>query len=115
MMGEYVGQTISLGGTVIETDPLVIEVEHEYGTDEYRIQNAPNAETGQHLQVFATVHSDNILEVHNATIRDSWERIYLYVISLIGTLWVVTRAFNHWRIDTEAVGVVPRQDGDHDA
>ncbi len=112
---QYVDQQVELGGTVVETEPMTIAIETDSGTDEYVVQNVPDADHNQELRLFATVHPDNTLEAQNTIVRDSWERTYMYAISVLAALWVVARAHRHWRFDIQEWAFVPRtQDGEHD-
>ena len=108
----HVGEQVGLSGTVVDTESLVLDVEHADGTAEYVIRNAPDAEVGQEVRLFATVESDNTLEAHDAIVRDSWERTYMYAVSIVAALWILIRALRQWRFDRHSLGFVPR--GEHD-
>ncbi|MWV40022.1 hypothetical protein [Natrialba sp. INN-245] len=101
----YVDQRVELGGTAVDTDPVVIETSH---ADRYIVDEAPPADVGQQLRVFATLETDGTLEAHETLVRESWEPTYMYAISIVAALWVLGRAIAHWRVDTDDWGVVPR-------
>lgn len=103
----YVGEDVSVSGKVVETDPVVLQVDHETGTTEYRLENAPDTERGQHVTAFVRVQPDGVLKVQNTIVRDPWERIYMYVISMIAALWVLSRMLRQWQLDPTQ-GIVPR-------
>lgn len=108
----FVGQQASLGGTVVATEPVVIEVSHDYGTDRYTVRNAPPVEEDQELRVFATVEPDNTLVAHETIVRDQWERTYMWAVSILAALWVFGRTLRHWRPDPERLAFRPRHHGD---
>lgn len=114
----HIGEQVELSGTVVDTEPLVLEVEHADGTTEYVLENAPDAEVGQEVRLFGTIEpstsesADARLEVNDAIVRDSWETTYMYAVSIVAALWVVVRAVRHWRFDAGSFGFVPRGDGD---
>ncbi|MFA9428405.1 hypothetical protein [Natronorubrum sp. A-ect3] len=114
----HVGEQIGISGTVVDTEPLVLEVEHADGTAEYVIENAPDAKVGQEVRLFGTIEADTSegadarLEVDDAIVRDSWETTYMYAVSIVAALWVAIRAVQHWRFDAGSLGFVPRGDVD---
>lgn len=117
----FLGERVSVGGTVVDTDPVVIAVGHDRGTDEYTVENAPSVEVGQELRVFATLESEHTLLAHESLVRDGWELAYMYAISIVAALWLLARALSQWRVNVRALRVEPRTErestrgGEYDA
>lgn len=107
----YLGEQAEVGGTVIETDPVVIEADAKGTTVTFVLEGAPSVERGQHVSVFATVHPDH-LEVHDAVVRDAWERLYMYAVSLVGLLLAIGYGVRTWQIDWRQLQLRPSGDID---
>lgn len=111
----HVGGPASLGGTVVATDPVTIEVGHDRGTDRYTVRGAPDVEEGQYLRAFGTVEPERTLAARETVVRDGWEAVYMWAVSVLAALWVLGRAVRHWRVDSDRIGFRPRlRGGDHD-
>lgn len=108
----YVGQHVSLSGTVVATDPVIVEV--QYGIDERREITFENLDEhvveGQHVNAFGTLTDESTLKVENALVRSPWEKWYMYAVSFLGGLWVLGRLLVHWRFDRNRLAFVPRGD-----
>ncbi len=110
----YVGEQVQVGGTVVETDPVVVFVEyaswdgHRYrmGSDRLRITGPVGAvQEGQAVQVYGTVqpggtiHATEIVVVH----VEDW--LYMYVVSFLAGLWVLARLVKGWTVVPETFAV----------
>ncbi len=111
---DYVGQQVSIGGEVIGTDPLVIEM--EYGVDGTREITLTNVGTsvsvGQDVSAFGTVSDASTLETERALVRSPWETWYMYGVSFLAGLWVLVRTRSHWTFDRDEWAFVPREERD---
>ena len=106
---QYLGQQVSIGGTVINTDPLTIETAFEGETVTFTIENAnPEVSNGDQLTAFGTLEPDNRITAENVVHREPWEAYYMYIVSLLAGLWVLGRLVNTWTVDTDQWTVVPR-------
>ena len=106
---QYVGQQVSISGTVVETDPLTIEISDRNQRTTVIIENAnPDVSPGDHLSVFGTLQSENTVSAENTVRRASWEAYYMYVVSFLAGLWVLARLLNRWTVDPDTWSVVPR-------
>ena len=107
----YVGERVTLSGTVIGTDPLVIDV--EYGTGEsFQATVAGVDESvseGDQVSTFGTLESPSTLAVERVIVREPWELWYMYAVSFLGGLWVLVRILRRWRFDAERLAFVPRE------
>lgn len=113
--GDYVGQRVSVGGTVVGTDPVVVRV--RYGIHEYARVTVVNVEEpvseGDSVSVFGTLTDERTIDAERTVIRAPWETWYMYGVSFLGGLWVLGRLVRHWCVDRELIALVPR--GERDA
>lgn len=107
---EYVGDRVSVSGTVIDTDPLTIEDETVPGeTITFVIDGADvDPAVGDEVIVYGTLQPDNRVDAINTVHREPWEAVYMYIISFLGGLWVLARLVNGWTVDTATWSIVPR-------
>ncbi|MFP9191237.1 hypothetical protein ACLI4Q_06185 [Natrialbaceae archaeon A-CW1-1] len=100
----------SVSALVVATDPITIQLENG---DEYVVEGAPEANVGQELSVFVTIHepatdtTPGTLEAHDGVARDQWETTYMYAVSIIAALWILVRSIRHWRLDSRRLVFVP--------
>lgn len=112
------GAFVDTSGIVVSTNPVVIEIETaDGGTTYLELANAPNVETGQHVDVTGTLTEDGTLDVsrERAVVREPWEIVYMYLISVVGALLVVGIGVNSWRLDLQRLSVEPRERPLHEA
>ena len=106
---EYVGQQVSVGGTVVNTDPLTVETSVQGERVTFVVENAdPNVSTRDQLSVFGTWQSDHSVTATNVVHREPWEFSYMYVVSFLAGLWVLARLVNRWTLDSTDWAIVPR-------
>ncbi len=107
----YVGERVSLSGTVVETDPVVIDV--EYGTGETFTATVAGVDEsvseGDQMTAFGTLESSSTLAAERVIVREPWELWYMYGVSFLGGLWVLLRTVRRWRFDTDRLAFVPRE------
>lgn len=108
--GEYVGQQVTVAGTVLETDPVRIEVEYDAdGRAEYVVTGLGfPVEPGDRLRASGRLTDPRTVDAERGyTVRDAglW---YAWVISFLAGLWVLARIARHWRFDADVVALVPR-------
>lgn len=104
---EFVGERVSVGGTVVDTNPLTI------GDDGRRfvvesVDRTVSVDDG--LVVYGTFRADGSLETIEMTHVEPWERQYMFLVSGLGGLWVLGRLLNRWTIDTTDWALVPRSE-----
>jgi hypothetical protein len=105
----YVGERVQVGGTVVGTDPVVIEMSDGVASRELTVRNTGNpVEVGEQLVVFGTLRAGDAVVVADSRVREPWEAQYMYVVSFLGGLWVLWRLVNGWTINTETWTVEPR-------
>ncbi len=106
----YQGEKVELDGTVVETDPVVIEA--DYAPDRtvaltIRSVDEPVA-VGQRLGVFGIARPDHTIEARETVVVSRWETYYAWVVSLLAGLWVLARFVHGWRFDRSTVSFEPR-------
>lgn len=108
--GDHVGQRVSVAGTVVETDPVVVRV--EYGLDEHARITVLNVEEpvseGDSIAAFGTLTDERTVDAERTLVRAPWETWYMYGVSFLGGLWVLWRLGRQWRVDRELLALVPR-------
>lgn len=112
----YVGETVTLGGSVVETDPVVVRVSYDTGVyDEasfrLELQGDLQARVGDDVSVSGELRPDRTVAVDadRALVRQPWETRYMYGISVVGVLLVAARFANGWRLQPRHLQVVPRE------
>ena len=107
----YVGERVTLSGTVVETNPVIITV--EYGTGESFRATLADADQsvseGDQVSAFGTLESPSKLVAERVIVREPWELWYMYGVSFLGGLWVLVRTLRRWRFDAERLAFVPRE------
>jgi hypothetical protein len=107
----YVGSHAQVGGTVVQTDPVVIELTYDERTRELTVHNLEQpVTTGEQIVVFGTVRDGSVIVAEAAHTRERWEAWYMYLISFVGGLWVLARLLNGWEIDRARWTIDPRED-----
>jgi hypothetical protein len=112
------GAHVETSGVVVNTDPVVIEIETDTGgTDRLQLEHAPRVEEGQVLSVSGTLTEAGTLEVHRerAVTKEPWELAYMYLISVVGALVVAAAGIDSWRFDRRTLSVEPRETPLHEA
>lgn len=104
----HAGQYATVSGTVVATDPVVIETGDGI---ELTIQNAERLVTDSHqLRAFGVVQPDHTIAADATLTREPWETTYMYVVSALAGLWVLTRLIRGWYFSTAEWAFVPRHD-----
>lgn len=110
---DYAGEHVQTGGIVVDTNPVIIEIDADDPDAENQrleLENAPLVSEGQDVVVAGELTADGTLRVDpaRAIVREPWEVAYMYGISALAALIVAGRGINGWRIDREARSLVPR-------
>ena len=111
-LADHAGERVETSGIVVETDPVVIEIETDTGTERLELENAPeDAEVGEQLTVSGELTADGtlVVDTERAVVREPWEIAYMYAISLVGALLVVGRAVDGWRFEPRTLTFRPRE------
>ncbi len=94
----YIGEEAEVGGKVISTDPIIIELEHGDRTIDLELTGFDDdVEEGDHLSVYGIVRQDLTFEVKNGVVRPFFNIVYMYVISFAAAMWLAFRILSQWR------------------
>ncbi|MFP8890763.1 hypothetical protein ACLI4U_13480 [Natrialbaceae archaeon A-CW2] len=112
----YVDQQVVLGGHVVDTEPVTIEVTTDGSSSTFTVHNANEAlrnsdqslESGDRVTAFGTLTDTSTLEAERYSTREPWEAQYMYVVSFLGGLWVLGRFVRGWQFDRGRLAFVPR-------
>lgn len=112
----YVGETVEIGGTVVGTDPVVVEFGYDTGVFEeatyrLRLAGAPPVERGDDVLLYGEVRPDRTVAVdaERSVVRKPWERSYMFAVSILAALLVAARLVDGWRLDRRRLALVPRE------
>ncbi|OVE85158.1 hypothetical protein [Natronolimnobius baerhuensis] len=106
---EYIGERVAATGTIVDTDPVRLEV--EYGDESTTVvlegYTAP-AEVGSYELVTGTLRDESTIAVVGSEAREPWEATYMYAVSILAICWIVVRLGRGWRFDRDQFALVPR-------
>jgi hypothetical protein len=113
----YVGDRVSVGGVVADTEPLTIDDTVRPGETVSLIieDNTLDADTGDTVWVYGTLRPNGRVEAINTVQRPPGDRTYMYLVSFAAGLLVLGRLVTGWTIDTTDWTVVPRSDTTEEA
>lgn len=95
---KYRDEKVEVGGKVIETNPLIIEVEHRDKTMNLTIVGAEESPSkDDKVSVYGTVRENHTIESENMVVQPLWRWIYMYGISSIAAVWIGLRLIKQWR------------------
>lgn len=108
------GERIEVTGTVVQTDPVVIEADDN--ADRRPMLTVTNVNepvaVGQELRVFGTVRPNETIAAHETVIVSPWETYYLWTVSFVAGVWVLIRFLRGWRFDRSTLSFAPREGRD---
>lgn len=109
----YQGERVEVAGTIIRTDPVVIEVEDADRRPTLTVTNVKEpVAVGQELRVFGTVQSNGTIAAHETVIVSPWETYYMWTVSFVAGVWVLARCLRGWRFERSTLSFAPREERD---
>jgi hypothetical protein len=112
---DHAGKSVGASGVVVETDPVVVEIEGDDGLERVRVKGVAGAERGERLSVYGTVEEGVLhADPERAAVQEPWEYAYMYLISMVGVLLVAVRGIGGWRVDLETFSLRPREEPPYD-
>ena len=105
----YVGEKVDIGGRVVETDPLTIEV--EYGDDSILLEivnTSKDADVGDRVSVFGTLNENHTITAETMIVRPLTNWYYMYGVSGAAAIWLLVRLISHWKYTP--TGFKPREE-----
>lgn len=108
------GERVDVSGTVVQTDPVVIEADDDADRrPTFTVTNVKEPVTvGQELRVFGTAQSDRTIAAHETVAVSPWETYYMWTVSFVAGVWVLTRFLRGWRLDRSTLSFAPREERD---
>ncbi|WP_265110681.1 hypothetical protein [Halosolutus halophilus] len=113
----YVGESVVLSGTVVATEPVVIETRYHDVSRQFTLDHAATAvrntndpiEVGDRITAFGTLAEPSTLATERAIARAPWEFQYMYLVSFLGGCLALGSFLRHWRFDRARLAFVPRE------
>lgn len=111
----YIGEEVRVTATVVDADANRVAIDHAAGTTEFALIGADGLEAGTEVRVAGVLADARTIDASGGSVdvREPWERLYLYLISLVGGLIAVVLAANYWRPVPARLAVVPRTEPLH--
>lgn len=119
--GSHVGSVAHVGGTVVETSPVVIEADYDYvaggtrheGTLRLTIHDVSRSVTvGQTLRTYALVQPDQELTARETVVVPRWQFWYMYAVSALAGVWTLARLHRTWTLDPSTFSLTRRDGGE---
>jgi hypothetical protein len=110
----YQDTRVVVSGTVVETDPVVIEAQYEtvvngqFVSDTTRFTIMGTTESirsGHELQVFGTLTDAHVVHAANTVAIPPQRFLYMYLISFLAGLWVLGRLVQTWSFDGRTLSI----------
>ncbi|MFQ3474765.1 hypothetical protein HKK80_00685 [Halonotius sp. F2-221B] len=105
------GDAVTVWGTVVATDPVIIETEPRGEPVRFTLtgKQVADATIGTAVGAHGTLRSADRIAVERTLLQAAWELWYLYLISFGAGLWVLGRFLRGWRVDLTTLSVSPRE------
>lgn len=108
------GERVEVSGTIVRTDPVVIEVDDADRRPTLTVTNVTEpVAVGQELRVFGTARPNETIAAHETVIVSPWETYYMWTVSFVAGVWVLVRFLRGWRFDRSTLSFASR--GEQDA
>jgi hypothetical protein len=106
---EYVGTPVDVGGTVVSTAPVVVELDYGTGSRRVTVTGVSHpVSQGDTLRVFGTLTEPGVIRATNSFAVPPAGATYTYTVSFLAGLWVLGRLALGWRLDDDR-GLVRRR------
>ncbi len=106
----YIGEKVEVGGRVISESPLTIEVKYGGETMELFVTGTDaKVREGDRLTVFGTLQEDNIVTASKVVVQPFLNIVYMYLVSIVAALWVLSRILTQWRWNHRDKALEPRE------
>lgn len=107
------GERVNIAGTVVQTDPVVIEADGGAHQPSLTILNVEEpVAVGQELRVFGTAQPEGTITAHETVAVSPWETYYMWAVSFVAGVWVLARFLRGWRFDRSTLGFTIREERD---
>lgn len=106
---EFVGEEVLVSGTVVETDPLTVEISADGHTGSVVIeQSTTMGVTGDTLVVYGDLVAEDRIAARSVVHKSAGDYRRTLVVSAVAGLWVLLRSLRHWRLEPRKLRVVRR-------
>lgn len=104
------GDRVVISGEIVDREQGETVVELEVNDDLYRIvvMGLGGGEPGDDAWVYGTAAGERAVDAERSIVRETWEIVYMYAISLVAGFWVLARFLRGWRFDRDEWGFLPR-------
>lgn len=113
----HVGETVERAGTVVDTDPVILELTYDSGVFEttafrLELEGTPPVEVGDSVYFYGKLRPGRTVDVdaERTLVRSPWEIRYMYRVSALAVLLVVARFVNGWRFRPRRLAFAPREE-----
>ncbi len=108
---KHVGEKVEVGGKVVKTDPLTIETEHGDKSIELKITGTNvSVKEGDRLSVYGTLKEDGTIKAEEVVKTPYLNYVYMYLVSLVGAIWISIRLVKQWRWNSEELWFDKREE-----
>ncbi|UVE50744.1 hypothetical protein KU306_02310 [Haloferax larsenii] len=109
--GAWVGEKANFWGTVVKTNPTVVENTFDDGkVIRLRLSDTDTeVHLGDSVAVFGVVEPNHTLRVLNMYVIPATNFTYMYTVSFAAGVWVLVRLVRTWRIDPQSWSLEPRK------
>lgn len=104
------GDKVVISGEIVDRDQGETVVELEVNDEFHRVvvTGFDDGEPGDDAWVYGTVAGERAVDTERSIVREPWEIVYMYAISLVAGFWVLARFLRGWRFDRDEWGFLPR-------
>ncbi len=110
---EYVGDEVEVGGKVVSTSPLMIEIEYGDESRELYITGVDEElNKNDRVTVFGTLEDENTIAASEIIAKPYINYVYMYAVSVVAATWILFRIRGQFRWDKENWIFIKREDQD---
>ncbi|MFO8110070.1 MAG: hypothetical protein R6U17_06075 [Thermoplasmata archaeon] len=109
----YIGEKVVVGGEVVSTNPLIMEIEWGDDTMELLITGVQEEpKEGDRLTVFGTLEEEHTVHASEHVVQPFMNYVYMYAVSFVAAAWVAYRMIKQFSWDGDDKMFEPKED-DH--
>ena len=110
---EFVGEKVTLSGTVVDIEPAIIEVDYVGGTQRFAVAGEiPPVEIGDRLTVYGALRPDYDIASERAIREAPENRVYMYSISVVALGVLAILGYRTWTFNLDTLELHPREERD---
>lgn len=94
---QYEGRTLTLTGTVVMTEPLVIALSYHNGVLRVEVQSVERKVTrGSRLGVYGTLRPDHVIQAQDVIVHPATNRRVMFTVSVLAILLTAALGLYQW-------------------